>query len=83
MKQQNIVQIALQNIQLMPVNSRHFKSKQLIKYIIEAELNVFMMNEIGLNWSARFDQISSGSKGLKAISTAVERCLLTTLHSPK
>jgi hypothetical protein len=51
-KQPNTVRIALQNIQLLPVNSRHYKSRQLINHMIQAELDVLMMNEIGLNWRA-------------------------------
>ena len=33
-KQRNTVRIALQNIQLLPANSRNFKSKHLVNYII-------------------------------------------------
>ena len=51
-KQRNTVRIALQNIQLLPANSRNFKSKHLVNYIIQAELDIFMMNEVGLNWRA-------------------------------
>ena len=51
-KQRNTVRIALQNIQLLPENSRHYKSRQLITHIAQAELDVLMMNEVGLNWKA-------------------------------
>jgi hypothetical protein len=51
-KQPNTVRIALQNIQLLPENARHYKSRQLVSHIIQAELDVLMMNEVGLNWKA-------------------------------
>jgi hypothetical protein len=49
-KQGNTIRIALQNIQLLPENSRHYKSRQLIDYIAQAELDALLMNEVGLNW---------------------------------
>jgi len=49
-KPPNTVCIGLHNIQLMPKNSRHYKSRQLINHISNAELDVLLMNEIRLNW---------------------------------
>ena len=49
-KQPNTIRIALQNIQLLPENSRHYKSRQLIQHIAQAELDALLMNEVGLNW---------------------------------
>jgi len=49
-KPPNTVRIGLHNIQLMPENSRHYKSRQLIDHISNAELDVLLMNEAGLNW---------------------------------
>jgi hypothetical protein len=51
-KQQNTVRLAMQNIQLLPENARHYKSRQLINHIIQAELDAFMCPEVGLNWKA-------------------------------
>jgi hypothetical protein len=49
-KQGNTMRIAPQNIQLLPENSRHYKSRQLIDHIAQAELDALLMNEVGLNW---------------------------------
>jgi len=49
-KPPNTVRIGPHNIQLMPKNSRHYKSRQLIDHISNAELDVLLMNEVGLNW---------------------------------
>ena len=46
------MRIALQNIQLLPESSRHYKSRQLITHIAQAELDILMINEVGLNWKA-------------------------------
>jgi hypothetical protein len=51
-KPANTIRIALQNIQLLPENSRHYKSQQLINHIVQAELDALLMNEVGLNWKA-------------------------------
>jgi hypothetical protein len=48
----NTIHIGLHNIQPLPENSRHYKSRQLIHHIIQAELDLLMMNEVGLNWKA-------------------------------
>jgi hypothetical protein len=44
--------IALRNIQLLLENSRHYKSRQLIDHIAQAELDALLMNEAGLNWKS-------------------------------
>jgi hypothetical protein len=51
-KPRHTIRIALQNIQLLPENARHYKSRQLINHIVQAELDVLLMNEVGLNWKA-------------------------------
>jgi endonuclease/exonuclease/phosphatase family metal-dependent hydrolase len=48
----NTICIGLHNIQLLPENSRHYKSRQLIHHIMQAELDLLVMNEVGLNWKA-------------------------------
>ena len=49
-KAPHTVRIGLHNIQLLPENSRHYKSRQLIDHINNSELDVLLMNEVGLNW---------------------------------
>jgi hypothetical protein len=44
--------IGFQNIQLLPENSKHYKSRQLINHISQAQLDGFLLNEVGLNWNA-------------------------------
>jgi hypothetical protein len=44
--------IALLNIQLLPENSKHYKSRQLIDHITQAQLDGIFLNEVGLNWKA-------------------------------
>jgi hypothetical protein len=44
--------IGFQNIQLLPENSKHYKSRQLINHIAQAEIDGFLLNEAGLNWNA-------------------------------
>jgi hypothetical protein len=44
--------IGFQNIQLLPENSNHYKSRQLVNHIIQAQLDGFLINEVGLNWNA-------------------------------
>ncbi len=39
-----------QNVQLLPENARHYKSRQLVNHIREGEYDIFMMEEIGLFW---------------------------------
>ena len=51
-KPHHTVRIALQNIQLLPANSRHYKSRQLVNHIAQAELDALLINEVGLNWHA-------------------------------
>jgi hypothetical protein len=51
-KPANTVRLALHNVQLLPPNARHYKSRQLIQHISQAELDVLLMNEVGLNWRA-------------------------------
>jgi hypothetical protein len=51
-KPPNTIRIGLHNIQLLPENSRHYKSRQLIHHIVQAELDLLMLNEVGLNWKA-------------------------------
>jgi hypothetical protein len=50
-KSANTIRIALQNIQLLPENVRHYKSLQLINHIRQAKLDA-LMNKVGLNWKA-------------------------------
>jgi hypothetical protein len=45
-KPANTIRIALQNIQLLPENARHYKSRQLINHIRQSEVDAFMMNEV-------------------------------------
>jgi hypothetical protein len=40
----------LQNINLLPASARHYKSRQLVNHIREAEFDVYFMNEVGLYW---------------------------------
>jgi hypothetical protein len=50
-KQPSTVWIAFQNMQLLPENAKHYKSRQLIQYIVQAELDAMLLNKVGLNWS--------------------------------
>jgi hypothetical protein len=57
----------LQNVNLLAASTRHVKSWQLITHIREAELNVFFMNEAGLNWAKleACDQWAETAMGLR------------------
>jgi hypothetical protein len=49
-KMNKIVRIGLQNMQLLPENSKHYKSRQSIDHIKQGEYDVWLMNEVGLCW---------------------------------
>ena len=40
----------LQNINLLSESARHYKSRQLVQHIRDAEYDVFCMDEVGLYW---------------------------------
>jgi hypothetical protein len=72
-KPANTVRLALQNEQLIPANARHYKSRQLINHISQAQLDVLLMNEVGLNWRALsaenqwIERITGKLQGSKAV----------------
>ena len=51
-KPSETTRIALHNIQLLPENSKHYKSRLLIDHIYQAQLDCLLLNEVGLNWRA-------------------------------
>jgi hypothetical protein len=51
-KRPETTRIGFQNIQLLPANSKHYKSRQLVNHIAQAQLDGFLLNEVGLNWNA-------------------------------
>jgi hypothetical protein len=51
-KRPETTRIGFQNIQLLPANSKHYKSRQLVNRIAQAQLDGFLLNEVGLNWNA-------------------------------
>jgi hypothetical protein len=51
-KQPGTIRLALQNIQMLPDNAKHYKSRQLVNHICQAELDGLEINEVGLNWRA-------------------------------
>jgi hypothetical protein len=51
-KPPNTARFGFQNIQLLPANSRHYKSRQLVDHIVQAELDALLMNEVGINWDS-------------------------------
>jgi hypothetical protein len=50
--------LGFHNIQLLPENSRHYKSRQLVDHISNAELDALLMNKVGINW----DKISADNQ---------------------
>ncbi len=49
-KRENTVRIGLQNMQLLPENAKHYKSRQSVDHIKQGECDVWLMSEIGLCW---------------------------------
>jgi hypothetical protein len=49
-KGDNTIRIGLQNMQLLPENAKHYKSRQTIDYIQQGEYDAFLMTELGLCW---------------------------------
>jgi hypothetical protein len=47
-KNDNTVRIGLENMQLLPESLKHYKSRQSIDHIKQAEYDFFLMTEIGL-----------------------------------
>ena len=66
------IRCGMQNINMLPESSRHYKSRQLINLIREGEYDVFLMNEVGLCWNKLdpSDQWSERTRGLPD-STAI------------
>ena len=50
-KRDNTVRVGLQNMNLLPESSKHYKSRQSIDHIHQGEYDVWMMSEIGLCWN--------------------------------
>jgi hypothetical protein len=42
--------VALQNVNILPESSRHYKSRQLINHIREGGYDLWMMSEVGFYW---------------------------------
>ena len=50
-KQPCTMRCGLQNIHLLSESARHYKSRQLVQHIRDAEYDVFCMDEVGLYWN--------------------------------
>ena len=49
-KKANTVRIGLQNWQLLPESSKHYKSRQTIDHLRQGEYDFWLTNEVGLCW---------------------------------
>jgi hypothetical protein len=49
-KPDQTIRIMLHNINRLPIDSRSTKSKQLITYIANKQIDIALLTEIGLNW---------------------------------
>jgi hypothetical protein len=49
-KPDQTIRIMLHNINRLPIDSRSTKSKQLITYVVNKQIDIALLTEIGLNW---------------------------------
>src|SRR5688572_11301307 len=48
--------IGLHNVHFLPATTNHHKNYDLLNYLIKNSFNVFLLTEVGLNWSKLLPQ---------------------------